>query len=218
MSRLIFQPDDTILFVGDSITDCGRRGPYSPYGNGFVRIVHDWLEAGYSNLNLKVVNRGVSGNTSRDLVTRWDKDVAKEKPNWLVIKIGVNDVWRFVDNNHAQAVSVGEFEQNYRTMLNWMRPRNTPPDRRKTGLILVEPFIVEPNRADIFRNLIERYQGVVQELAAEYETRLVCLQELFDHAAENRPVKYWAEDRIHPTHIGHTLIAREILNVCGYNL
>ena len=218
MSRLIFQPDDTILFLGDSITDCGRSGPFAPYGDGFVRIVRDWLEAGYADLNLKVVNRGVAGDTSRNLVTRWDRDVAKEKPNWLVIKVGVNDVWRFMDNRHSEAVSVGEFEQNYRTMLNWMRPRNAPADRRKTGLILVEPFIVEPDHGDLFRNMLERYQAVVQELAAEYETRLVCLQELFDNGCQARSAKFWADDRVHPTHIGHTLIAREILNVCGYTL
>lgn len=218
MSRLIFQPNETILFVGDSITDCGRRGAHAPYGNGYVRIIFDWLEAGYADHNLKIINRGIAGDTSRNLVTRWDKDVAREKPDWLIIKIGINDVWRFLDKHHTEAVSVGEFEQNYRTMLNWLRPRPAGPNQRKTGLILVEPFLIEPDSNDIFRKMVERYQEVVQELAAEYETRLVCLQGLFDQAMDARPPKYWAEDRVHPTHIGHTLIAREILNVCGYGL
>ena len=218
MSRLIFQPDETILFVGDSITDCGRRGPHAPLGDGYVRIIHDWLEAAHADLNLNIINRGVSGDTSRNLVTRWDKDVAREKPDWLIIKIGINDVWRFLDKHHTQAVSVGEFEQNYRTMLNWMRPKRTAGSQRRTGLILVEPFLAEPNPNDIFRKMVERYQEVVQELAAEYETRLVCLQGPFDQAMTARPPKYWAEDRVHPTPIGHTVIAREILNVCGYTL
>ena len=39
-----------------------------------------------------------SGNTSRDLLARFDRDVAALKPDWVSICIGINDVWRQFDS------------------------------------------------------------------------------------------------------------------------
>src|SRR5690348_15741918 len=37
--RVIFEQGQKVLFIGDSITDCGRReGPHAPYGNGYVAL------------------------------------------------------------------------------------------------------------------------------------------------------------------------------------
>ena len=33
----------TILFIGDSITDCGRRGTDAPLGSGYVKLFADTL-------------------------------------------------------------------------------------------------------------------------------------------------------------------------------
>jgi len=33
----------TFLFIGDSITDCGRRGVNKPLGDGYVKFFHDLL-------------------------------------------------------------------------------------------------------------------------------------------------------------------------------
>ena len=43
-------------------------------------------------------NSGVSGNTSRDLLQRFDSDVVALNPDWVSICIGINDVWRQFDS------------------------------------------------------------------------------------------------------------------------
>ena len=62
-----------LVFQGDSITDAGRAQPiaegiFDPMGRGYVNLVDALLNARYPELNLHVVNVGISGNTSRDLV------------------------------------------------------------------------------------------------------------------------------------------------------
>jgi len=69
---LLFKAKQTIEFIGDSITDCGRREPaFSPQGGGYVHLIHDLLQAGYPELKLNVINKGISGNTVLDLKSRW---------------------------------------------------------------------------------------------------------------------------------------------------
>ncbi|HLH75071.1 MAG TPA: SGNH/GDSL hydrolase family protein [Chloroflexota bacterium] len=206
---LIFQRNQKLVFAGDSITDCGRRDRAAPLGNGYVREVYVWLGAAYPELNLRIVNQGISGNTTRTLLARWDADVIAEQPDWLAIKIGVNDVWRIVTERTAEAVPLNEFERNYRAMLDRARAAT------RANLILIEPFLVETDRSDLFRRLLDDYRTVVRRLAGEYNTLLVKTQDAFDRGLQAQPASYWAGDRVHPTEIGHALIAREFLKVSG---
>src|SRR4051812_30904703 len=90
-----------ILFAGDSITDAGRRSLAAPYGEGYVSMVRNFVLARYPELGLTFVNRGVAGDTVRDLDARWERDVIAERPDWLAVFIGINDVWRaFGDSPH----------------------------------------------------------------------------------------------------------------------
>jgi lysophospholipase L1-like esterase len=206
---LLFQPNQKLLFIGDSITDAGRTAGYAPYGHGYVYLSYLWLAAAYPELDLTIVNKGISGHTSRDLVARWERDVISEQPDWLSVKIGANDVWRALQSRWDEAVSLAEFERNYREML----------DRTRSGtqadLILAEPFLVEGNPDDSFRRAMDEYRHVVRQLAQEYDTLLVKTQDAFDRGLDHRPAHHWAEDRVHPTEVGHALIAHEFLRVCG---
>src|SRR5512140_3804346 len=88
------QSGDKILFIGDSITDAGRRGDPDGLGHGYVRMFRDLVSTRHPSLMVDVVNHGISGNTIRDLDKRWQHDVIAHRPNYLSISIGVNDVWR----------------------------------------------------------------------------------------------------------------------------
>ena len=74
---------ETILFIGDSITDCGRRGPFAPLGDGYVRMFADLLTLRESAKRVTVVNKGVSGNVVTQLQARWTDDVLRHRPDWL---------------------------------------------------------------------------------------------------------------------------------------
>ena len=87
------------VFIGDSITDCGRRECPELIGNGYVRVIRDWLRAARPATAPEVINAGISGNKIGDLQGRWDEDVLALQPELVSIKIGINDVWHGLGGN-----------------------------------------------------------------------------------------------------------------------
>ena len=85
--------NQTILFTGDSITDAGRRQVGArALGEGYVSVVADVINAKYPQLNLKMINTGISGDTTRSLKFRWNKDCLPHRPDILSLMIGINDL------------------------------------------------------------------------------------------------------------------------------
>ena len=199
-----------IVFIGDSITDCGRRGEDGPYGNGYVSMVRSFLIARYPELRLTFVNKGVGGDTVRHLAARWEQDVIREQPDWLSVKIGINDVWRAFGNNVHEAVPLAE----YRATLHRLLQRT----REATGarLILMEPYMIEPDRSEPMRREMDRFGSVVGELAVEFDAPLVRTQAAFDAALATTTPEAWAGDQIHPNAPGHAVIALVFLRTIGF--
>ncbi|HOG50808.1 MAG TPA: GDSL family lipase, partial [Lentisphaeria bacterium] len=66
---------ELVLFQGDSVTDCGRsRDNDALLGGGYAGMVAAQFSAAYPDINVRFLNRGISGNRSKDLVARWQND------------------------------------------------------------------------------------------------------------------------------------------------
>jgi len=209
---LAFKSGQKILFIGDSITDADRRGPAAPLGDGYVRIVHDLLAVRYPDLGLNIVNKGVSGDTTRNLAQRWKDDVINERPDWLSVGIGINDVWRSFGDSPNEAVPIAEYEANMRRLLDWT-VRTV-----QARLILVTPYMIERDTAHAMRHQMDLYGHVVSRLAADYNAILVPTQAAFDNVLQFTRPQDWADDQIHPNSAGHTVIALEFLRAVGFEL
>lgn len=207
----LFKPNQKLVMIGDSITDCGRRNePHAPYGAGYAAMVRNFLIARYPGYNLDIVNRGISGDTIRDLDARWQADVIQEKPDVLSIKIGINDVWRTVNNKPDQAVPLDEYEATYRRLLQ------TTHDQLGCQFILMDPYVLETDHSDLFRSLIDQYIDCVHRIAADFKAISVHTQEVFDEAMAQQPSSFWAGDRVHPQSYGHALITLAFLRAVGF--
>ncbi|MGW0215128.1 SGNH/GDSL hydrolase family protein [Micromonospora chokoriensis] len=206
---MILRTGQRVVFIGDSITDCGRRDNAAPYGSGYVSLVRALVDARHPELRLEWVNRGVNGDTVRDLAARWDDDAIAERPDWLAVLIGINDIWRRYTDRPDQAVAIDEYEHTLRDLL-----------RRAvaaTGcrLILGDPFLIEPDRTDPQRADTDRYAAVVAGLAEEFDAVHVANQAAFDRVLAVSPAKRWADDRVHPHLPGHAVLADAYLDALG---
>ena len=162
-----------ILFIGDSITDCGRRDDEPDFlGDGYVRLIAEHLP------DRAILNRGISGNRAIDLRDRWNVDVVAEYPEILTVYVGINDTWRrFDDNDPTSAVA---FEANYRGCLEDLGGAET--------LILVEPFVVPVNpEQELWHEDLDPKRAVVAQLAVEFSAGFVPLAQTVPSASTSKP-------------------------------
>lgn len=209
---MLLQPNQKIVFIGDSITDAGRRDLAPPYGNGYVSMVRNMLIARYPHLGLTFLNRGVSGNTVREIAARYERDVIAERPHWLSLMVGINDVYRQFHGDPATAVFPVEYQATLRLLVH--RAQETCGAQ----VILLSPYMIEPDREQPMRRQMEVYAALMAQVAAEFKTLYVDLQEAFAQVLRVSPAQLWSEDRFHPHGVGHALIAREWLRAVGFAL
>lgn len=198
---------DLVLFQGDSITDNGRnRDIHIPNntaatGCGYTGIIVSRLLSDRPKDGLRFLNRGVSGDRSVDLLSRWQLDTINLAPDILSILVGVNDTWHgFAFNN---GVTVSRFEQVYRLLLQYSL-EELPGIR----FILCEPFclqvgVVEP----AWEKEVKLRAEVVRALADEFSARFVSFQSALDDRIDEAPMEYWLDDGVHPTPAGHAVLA-----------
>lgn len=214
---MIFNKLDRIVFAGDSITDMGSTNPvgeglFENLGRSYVHVIENLLYVFYPEIPVRITNSGISGNTSRDLLERWERDVLSLNPDYVSICIGVNDVWRQFDLPAFPdlAVKPQEYEKNVREMI--LRTKD-----RVKKIFILSPYYMEPNTADKMRARMDEYRKICKELSEKYGCEYVDLQEMFDRFFRHYHSSLIAWDRVHPNQIGATLIAREFLKHCDFD-
>lgn len=210
------QPKSRLVMIGDSITDCGRSRPIGEgrgeaLGKGYVALVDAMLGTVYPAHQIRVTNMGSSGNNVRNLKERWQTDVIDLKPDWLSIMIGINDVWRQYDvpTYTEKHVYIEEYESTLRELVAQTKPL-------VSGLVLMTPFYIEPNRDDPMRAAMDRYGRVVEKIAGESGAVFVDTQKAFDEVLPHYYPATLAWDRVHPNMTGHMVLARAFLNGIGF--
>lgn len=211
------QHDTKLVFIGDSISDYQRgrpvgEGGHEGLGDSYVRLLDAFLRTTYPERRIRLVNMGINGNTTRDLLARWQTDVLDLHPDWLGILIGVNDVWRQFDCPLMTEIHVGpeEYEQNLRSLIAQAQPG-------LQGLILMTPYIMERNKNDAMRARMDTYGAIVKKLAHETGAVFVDLQAAFDDYLRFYHPMSITWDRIHPDLLGHMIIAKAVLHALDYN-
>lgn len=196
-----FKAKDKIVFIGDSITDKGRKKDPQKLGTGYVRLLHDYLTAVYPHLSLKIINEGVSGNRVIDLEKRWRLDVLDHRPQWVSVSIGINDVWRQLEQPEIEQVYPDRFEAVYRNLLEQTREL---PDCR---LILMQPTIFKEYPDTTGNRLLKPYVDIVNRLAEEFQAILVPTHEAFLHFIQCDTRQDLTTDGVHMNTLGDMLMA-----------
>ncbi|MDR0553927.1 MAG: SGNH/GDSL hydrolase family protein [Treponema sp.] len=199
----------TVLFQGDSVTDCGRnREDPEHLGGGYPSHVAGIWANLFPGHNTRFVNRGVSGDRTSNLLERYEKDFVAVKPDVVSILIGINDVWRRYDRNDP--TSPEQFEKNYRTLLENLRR-----DLKGVFIVIIEPFLLgsDPGKKGYREDLDPKIQ-VIRSLAITYADAFLPLDGIFArYAVEGRREADMSADGVHPTSVGHGIIAAEWLKL-----
>lgn len=198
-----------VLFQGDSITDAGRNrsledrvNDFEMLGRGYPLYAAAGLLAARPDRDLRILNRGISGNRVPDLDKRWERDCIDLKPDLLSILIGVNDYGHTRGSNYDGTAE--RYLSEYRRLLE--RTRKMLPG---TKIVICEPFLIHGGTVldDSWEPAFAGYRRVAALLAAEFNAGFVPFQEVFNAALEKAPAGYWGADGIHPSTAGAVLMA-----------
>jgi lysophospholipase L1-like esterase len=201
--------ETTILFIGDSITDCGRRGPNAPLGDGFAKMVAEMFAIRRPGERVRFINKGIGGNTTADLQERWTDDAVNQKPDILVMMIGINDLCRTVVQSPA-AVPPERFSRLYDDLM--LRTARDLPDCR---VILIDPFYITNETAPTsirytVLTRLDEYIRVVHAMARKYGTELIRLHDIFQGLLRYHKPELFCGEPVHPNHTGHFVMAEAV--------
>ncbi|MDR6945239.1 SGNH/GDSL hydrolase family protein [Mucilaginibacter pocheonensis] len=207
--RLRFNTGDVILFQGDSITDWGRdRNKTEPnttstLGSGYALITASKLLLDHPDKDLKIYNKGISGNKVFQLADRWDDDCLALKPNILSIHIGVNDFWHTLSSGYKGTIET--YIADYKKLLT--RTKAALPDVK---LVICEPFASKDVKAvdDKWYPTFPQFGKAARDIATEFGAIFVPYQAAFDKALALAPAPYWSLDGVHPSVAGEALMAQ----------
>jgi lysophospholipase L1-like esterase len=93
-ARLAARHPLTIVALGSSSTEgVGATRPELNYPSRLSA----WLGARFPGVPIHVINRGVSGEMTPQMLARLDRDVLAEKPDLVIWQLGTNDIFHDID-------------------------------------------------------------------------------------------------------------------------
>ncbi|KKI89400.1 hydrolase [Bacillus sp. SA1-12] len=190
-----------ILLIGDSITDCGRREDHEGLGNGYVRLIHDYLLTTYPAANFQIVNTGIGGNRVTDLAARWQTDVIAHQPDYVSISIGINDVWRQLDRPEIEQVLPEKFNNVYKELLTKVK------EETNAQILLMEPTIIDEDLNSTGNKLLRDYVEIVHQLAKQFGSTIIPTHQAFLEYLQSGNTSKLTTDGVHMNSAGNMLMA-----------
>jgi lysophospholipase L1-like esterase len=221
----------TVLFTGDSITHGGRglcMDGNHILGHGYQEIVCGRIALDNLEKMPKFMNKGVSGRSMRENCEQWETDVLPYRPVLISLLAGINDTAKALDEDTDAFVK--RFISYVDSILK--RTFDALPDVK---FFVCEPFYLDAKNRDdqykyfphpvcesdfVFGNknhdekTVAKYREKLSAIssplcakAKEYGAFFVPFQDLFDKMSQTVHPSYLVWDNIHPTFVGHRLMA-----------
>ena len=209
---MAFKNKQTLLFIGDSITDCGRRLDARPLGRGYVKMFSDLLILRESTKQFQIINKGIGGDTAVGLRNRWEDDVLRHKPDWLFIKVGINDIHKTLRED-PDSIPPKLYLEAYDEIL-----KRTKAALPKCNIVLIDSFFISletsPNsfRHDVLQ-FLPKYIKVVSKLSAKHQTYHLKTHVLFQRLLKNHESEVFCPEPVHPNETGHLMIAESLYSL-----
>ena len=213
MNKIQIKKDGKVLFIGDSITDpkFNFRMMKDIKGRNIYALQLKKRFQKYSK-DIKVDIKGIASNRTYHLYDRLTKDCINLKPDVIIMLIGVNDAWE----NYVP--------QDYPPLLRPMEPHIREVYRRlkmelpDTQILYIMPFMIDAVESKFpFHKKLDEFREILKNVALENGALVLDMQEVFNDAQKTTAPKDLAIDGIHPTNLGHKVMADavfEMLELC----
>lgn len=209
IEELPFEKGDTIVALGDSITDDLQ---------GWFNIFKNVLEIGLEDSDFTFINSGVSYDTSTDALKRLNRDVLDHEPDWVIVALGTFDAQRLHVAPDRPLVSLADYWENLNTI------ESTVAEVTDNPLIWISPPPVITEMLQQIRlfnfDLLERDLKSIREILLSKKGYIVDpLGERMsedggstENEASSGPAAWnYLSDGLHPSLSGHTNTVKELI-------
>ncbi len=191
----------SIVFLGDSITQAGAAP------EGYVSLFKMFCDV--NGHEVKVINAGISGHKSTDMLARLQKDVLSHNPTWVSISCGVNDVWHQF-KPEPTGVKLPDYKKNMTEIV----------DRcQKTGakVLLLTATPIHENLDSKENKVLRDYNAFLRQLAKEKKLILCDLNQTFEtwYKKKMNDKLLMTTDGVHMKSRGNRVMAAEIALALG---
>ena len=207
MDKIKIKKDSKILFIGDSITDVkfNFRMMSSIKGRNIYALQLKKIFKKYSK-DIKVDIKGIASNRTYHLYDRLTTDCINLKPDVIIMLIGVNDAWE----NYKS--------EDYPPLLRPMEPHIREVYRRittelpDTQVLYLMTFMIDAVEEKLpFHKTLDEFREVLKNIAVQNGAAVLDMQEVFYEAQKTYEPKALAIDGIHPTNLGHKVMADSVM-------
>lgn len=197
----------TILFLGDSITDCNHSFDPDNLGYGYVRLISEKISDG-----INCINKGIDGFTVPALRRLWKTQCLSLSPDMITILIGINDLAVIKNTGISFLQGLNKFITDYEELLDDIRLITDCP------IILMEPFIFPyPAEYALWEPELYKICEAISQLAAQYHAQFLPLWDTLASAAKLHGYGKISTDGIHLTKLGHEIVAEKLLEILQTN-
>ena len=188
-----------VVFFGDSITQAGVSS------GGYIDRIKTLLDKNGIKDNYQLIGAGVSGNKVYDLFLRLEDDVLAQKPDVVVIWVGVNDVWH--KRTFGTGTDADKFEKFYVALIRKLQSESIK-------VIVTTPAVIG-EKTDFTNELdgdLNKYSQILRDIAAKYDCLVADLRKDFlsynlEKNKDNKESGILTTDRVHLNAVGNELVA-----------
>jgi lysophospholipase L1-like esterase len=192
---------ETLVFLGDSITEMGKQP------EGYVSLFRLFCDA--NGYKATIINAGIGGHKSNDMLARLEKDVLSHKPTWVSISCGVNDVWHSFMENH-KGVDLPDYQKNMTEIVDRCLQSGA-----RVVLLTATPILEKIDNPE--NQKLSDYNEFLRKLAKEKKIILCDLNQSFLslYKKKENDKNLLTTDGVHMNPQGNRVMATEILKSLG---
>lgn len=194
-----------VIFFGDSITQQGAAP------GGYISKIDSLCKQDRMQDDFEFVGKGIGGNKVYDLFLRFQEDVLDQKPDIVVVYVGINDVWH--KTSSGTGTDYNKFGAFYDKMIVKMKQLGIQP-------VICTPSVIgefndHTNSQDGDLNYYSKW---IRAYAEKNNIPIVDLRKvfqnyLFKNNPENLDKGILTTDRVHLNSKGNLLVAQKMWSV-----
>ncbi len=203
------RPSYVIVAFGTSLTESVQV----PSDKRWTHVLQEMLQQRHPELEITVINAGISGSTTRERLPHLEKDVLERHPDLVISDLGAND-GTYMQDRH---VSLEEFVSNVKLMHDQIVSKTgaaeiywpITPVLNEKHVYRDMPFYVKAGGID---KCAEVYRRCTAKVSRKLHVPFINMDAVFRKKFKDNGADFYIRsDGIHYTEAGNQLVAQSLL-------